>query len=405
MNRLIYPKFRWFTLATMLIVTTITSMAMISPAPLVPDIRQNMSSLSLGEVSFLTMGYFNLFNAIAALFGGRFLDKFGVIKCYIGGMILIALGALLVPFIGSTYWGMVLIRFFQGVGTGPIMAAAAPVAAAYFPKNERSIVTGVQGFSVSLGVMLGFIIVPRIFQASGSWETALACLAPISLLGIIMSIIVMFGPKSAGEEKVENPGNEIKTALIMPVTWVAISIIVLMCWIFNAFNDLIPGYLSTPAPVGLGKGAVSAGQSMVGAQILFMVGSIFGGFLTEKLFKGKARPIIVMGFLFGAICVYALKLNYITGHHMLLVFSLSSAAFFFAFVNPQAMGYIAKNYPRHITGKLGGMAMGIGIFGGLAGVSVGAFALHITGFYQKSINIMIIILLIGLVVSLFLKAR
>lgn len=46
------------------------------------------------------------------------------------------------------------IRLLQGVGTGPIMAASIPIAAADFPPNERSIATDTQGFSVGFGFVI-----------------------------------------------------------------------------------------------------------------------------------------------------------------------------------------------------------------------------------------------------------
>ena len=34
------------------------------------------------------------------------------------------------------------------------------------------------------------------------------------------------------------------------------------------------------------------------------------------------------------------------------------------------MAFIAEKYPEHITGKVGGMAMGLGLIGGVVGVGL-----------------------------------
>ncbi len=408
MGEIIYTKFRWFALVASTIVTAITAMALICPATLVPAIQKSMPNLSLGQVTYLTMFYFNFFVGFAALFGGILLDKFGVIKVYIGCLIAIGIGALLVPFIGDSYNGMLLIRLLQGCGTGPVMAAAALIAASYFPNNERSIAVGSIGVAVSGGSLLGFIVFPRIYVATGSWHAALAWLAPICIIGIIFTIILAFGPKPPEEEQAtaEEPDKgAFKAALHIPVTWVAIACIVMLAWIYQAFMDLTPNYLGYAPPVGLGKGVVGAGNIMAIVQILYMAGAMASGFITDKILKGNGRPMLLIGFLMGGIFGFLVKFPFITGNNTLLISCLVLAGVCYSFVVPQALGYLAKNYPRHITGKLGGLAWGIGIFGGAAGVAAGARALHVTGFYQMSINIMVGICLAGFLIGLFLKTK
>lgn len=407
MNDVIYPKFRWFVLLTLLIVTSISSLALISPAPLIGEMIKNMPYLSPGQITGVTMGIFNLFVAVAALAGGFLIDKMGVIRVYIGGLALIIIGYILMPFIGDTLWGMGLIRFLQGFGTGPIMGAAAAIATSWFPVKERGFVTGIQGFAVSFGIAIGFILVPKMLQATGDWQSALLWLAPFSCIGLILTLIVAFGPKPPVTAVIEtgttNKG-ELLSAIKKPITWIIIACVFLLSWVYQAFNDLTPGYLALDAPVGLGKGAAGS-QLLVGAQISFMIGSIVSGFINDRFLKGNVRPLITTGFLLGAIFAFAMKVPAIYSNTTLLVTSLTLAAFFFSFVNPQAMAYIANNYPKQITGSLGGLTMGIGIFGGTLGVAAGASALHTTGFYGMSINIMCGIALLGFLLALCLRTK
>lgn len=407
-NETVYTKFRWFVLLTSTIVTAITAMALICPAPLVGAIQKSMPHLSLGQVTYVTMFYFNIFVAFAALFGGALLDKFGVITVYVGGLVLIGIGALLVPFIGDSYYGMLLIRLLQGCGTGPIMAAGALIAASYFPSNERSIAVGAVGFAVSGGNLLGFIIFPRIYEATGSWHTALTWLAPICIIGIVLTAVLAFGPKpqeEADADAGESGKGDLKAALHMPVTWVAIASIVMLAWVYQAFMDLTPNYLGYAPPVGLGKGEVGAGNIMSYVGIVYMAGAMIGGIITDKFLKGNGRPMLIAGFLFGGLFGFLIKFPFITGNDILLIGCLVLAGFFYSFVVPQALGYLAKYYPRHITGKLGGLAWGIGIFGGAAGVAAGARALHVTGLYQMSINIMVGVCVVGLLIGMFLTPK
>jgi MFS family permease len=407
MNGLVYPGFRWFVLITLLVVTSTSSLALISPAPLIGEMIKNMPYLSPGQITGITMGIFNLFVAVAALAGGFFLDKFGVIRIYIGGLLLIIIGELLVPVIGASFWGMVFIRLLQGFGTGPIMGSAAAIATAWFPVKERGIVTGIQGFAVSFGIAVGLYIVPDMLKITGSWQSALFWLAPISCLGLIMTFIVAYGPKppSIGDAQEGTLNNGLlKTSLMQPVTWILIACAFLLSWVYNAFNDLTPGYLALDSPVGLGKGAEGS-HLLVGAQISFMIGSLISGFINDKILKGNSRPLISAGFLLGAAFSAAISLPAVQSNTVLLVTCLTLTTFFFSFINPQVMAYIAKNYPNQITGTLGGLAMGIGIFGGTIGVTAGATALHTTGLYHMSIMIMCAMSVVGFIVALALKPK
>ena len=409
-----YSSFRWYIFITMIIVTATTSMSMISPAPLIPALSQVMVNVDPGQVTWVTMGIFNFFLAVAAMLGGFLLDKLGSIKVFIGGLILIMIGAFLIPVIGSTYWGMMFCRLLEGFGTGPVMAAAPAIAASYFPMKERSIVTGAQGFSVALGIIVGLQVVPRLFASSGNAFTSLRILAPVTIIGLILSIIALFGPKIEQAAPVAaNAGSDdtgtkalFKKALLNPMTWVAIACFTLMSGIFQQFNSIIPSYVGAAAPLGLGMGEIAAGNAATYATIFFCIGSFASGFICEKLFKGSARPVIATGFLVGAIFAFSSKFSFVSSSFGLLVTVLIITGFFYSWVNPQAQGYIAKNYPQEITGKLGGLFMFIGILiGSTIAIWVLGKVLSATGNYMMPINIMAGLCIVGFIVSLFLKPK
>ena len=416
MNEVVYSNFRWYVMFTLVICTATTAMGLIGPAPLIPAMLETMPQYSAGQLTLITMSSFNLFVALSALFGGFLLDRLGVIRVFIGGLVLVSAGALLMPLIGNSFWGMVFNRMLQGCGTGPIMAAAAPIAAAYFPHKERSIVTGFQGFSVAFGVVLGLMIVPRMAAAFSSWQKALMVIGPIGIVGVVLALIIVFGPKphpaEAAEDAAEGPqpglAHAFRQALSMPVTWIAIACYFIMSWIFQGFNDVVPGYVGVEASSGLGSlglGMVKGGDYLVLAQVFFMGGSVLGGVITDKVFGGNGRPVMATGFLLGALFSWLIMADFVTTNEALLIFCLTGCGFFFSFVNPQAVGYIAKNYPREITGKLAGLATGIAIFGGWGGATVGGILIHLSG-YPASIHINVMgFCLAGFVIALFLKPR
>jgi len=408
MKNLIYTKYRWFILLVLFVVGTAQGITLIAPSPLVGEISKSLG-VSLGQVTAITMGSFTFCVAISAILGGSLIDKFGSIRIWVVCLCMMGIGLILTPVVGGTINGLMVLRIIEGLGAGPIMASSSAVAAIWFPTNERGIVTAVQGMTLGLGIALGFIIVPGAFQSTGSWQSAMSSLSILCVVGLILSLIAVFGPKSP-TIKDDNAsqvnsliGSDMKIALASPGTWAATACIFLLSWTNQAFNDMTPGYLAVAAPTGLDFGPVTAGQLMVGAQFANIIGAVLGGVIMEKIFKGKIKPVMIIGFVLSGILTFALKLSGVHSSQSTLVIVLTLAGFFYAFVNPQVMAFISKKYPEHITGKIGGMALGIGIFGGTTGVAVGSYFLHTTNLYMMSINVILVVSLIGIIAALLVN--
>ncbi len=408
-----YKPFRWFILATLVVVVAVQAIALITPAPLIGEIIKT-TGLGPGEVTWMTMGTWNLFVAIAAILGGPLIDKFGFKWMYIFGMVMIGLGWLLMPAIGNTFSGMTIARAIQAIGGGPIMGAGVYVSATCFPRKERAMVNGFLGAAMGLGIMLGLNLGPASMAAAGDWAVGLRNLWPLAALGIVMTVIVMVGPKVAPEgaalENIDEAAAAsnlalYKKAILLPLTWIATACVVIASWFNQAFNDMTPGYLALDPPVGLGLGAAGAGSIASLAQIGNIVGCLAVGIIVERVFKGKARPALMVAFAAMAVGAALLLVPGVNTSQVILTTVMLITVFFLGWINASALGWIAKNYPAEITGKLGGMAQGIGIFGGLAGVAAGSAALHATGFYVVSTWIMVGVAVVGVIVAFFMQTH
>jgi MFS family permease len=405
MKKEISPGFRWLVLVTMFVVTATTSIFLIAPAPFIGEMVKTMPGVSTGQVVLMTMISFNILVAVSAILGGPILDKFGVMRVYIAGLIIISIGALLTPSIGSSFSGMFFIRSLQGIGTGPIMVAVLPIAARYFPVKLRSLLIVLQGLAVSSGIALGLNFMPRIFQATQNVQTAMAWLAPICILGLIFSFIVALSEKRPEKDisGIKIPfKKDIMTALSNPVTWVVLGCLALHAWFYQAFSDLVPTYLNAASPVGLGYEQGITDTLMSASSWIFICGGFIGVLITEKFLKGNARPVVLSGFALGAASICLINIPAMASNHMILGTCIVAIAFFSAFIQPQALGYIAKYYPKYITGTIGGLT-GISAFAGIAGPMFGAVALQNSGGFQMSFAIMVSVAVIGAIVAIFLK--
>jgi hypothetical protein len=80
------------------------------------------------------MSTFNLFIVAAVMLGGMLVDKFGVNKIYIGGLLLAIIGNMVGLTAGNSPVGLFVSRALQGLGTGPIMVSVAVLSHQWFPQ-------------------------------------------------------------------------------------------------------------------------------------------------------------------------------------------------------------------------------------------------------------------------------
>jgi MFS family permease len=259
---------------------------------------------------------------------------------------------------------------------------------------------------MGLGIAIGFMVAPGLFESNGDWAATMSWLSTLSFVALALTLVMAFGPKPPTDHSItassSSTGNdsEFKQALQQPATWAAIGCVVWLGWVMQGFNDLVPAYIAIPSPVGLGKGPMEAGKFMTALQFAFMTGATLSGFITEKIFGGRSKPIVFLGFLGFTVFAFSIKLPAVTSNDSTLLICLILAGFFQSLCIPPSIAFIARNYPEHLTGRLGGLAQGLSVFGGTAGVFAGAYALHTTGLYMMSINIVLIIALIGCIFAL-----
>jgi MFS family permease len=404
-----YPGFRWYVLITFLVLQVSTTLISISPAPIIGDIAKSLN-MSLGATTGSVMGVVNLVIAIACIIAGFLVDRFGFVKMLIVGAVLMIIPTAALPFFGDSFPVLMAVRIVQSLGNGPVYASIAMIAALWFPPHQRGIVTGLQGSAVTLGFAIGFVTTPLAFESVGTWQVALAWQSVSAFIGLVLAMVLLFGPKApapahveARDPKVVSDNGDFKRAMRQPVSWACIAVLFCVIWVMAAFLDLTPGYFAIDPPTGVGYGRMTAGKLMMFVQIAFIFGSAATGFVLEKVFKGVVRPVITIGYIVFAIFAVSILWPAVYKNMSVLLICLGVAGFFQAWVVPNIFAFISKHYPAHIAGKLQGSWFGIGQFGGAVGVAAGATALHNTGNYRMSIVIVSVVSVIGFIIAQFLK--
>lgn len=404
----VYPKFRWMVMVTMIFGVLAQGVIMIAPSPLIGEVAKYLGR-DLGVVTFTVMGLWTVTVCIGGIFGGAVVDRVGVVKVYLFSSVLLMLSALLTPVVGPNLPAIIVLRLVGGFGTGPILTTISRLAAEWFPVKERGLITGVQGMATALGVFVGFGAAPAVFGGTKSWPVTMAWMAVPAIIFLVLTAMMFFGPKAPEliiEEK-EDPqaaARDFKTALKEPVIYLAVVYVFLFNWLIQGINDLTPGYFAVQAPVGIGWGPAVAGNLMMLFQFMFMVGALVSGWLHDKVYKGNTRLQIMLAFILTGV-YYFVRFSGVTGKgpNPLLLVVMLVTAFFMGQGISTIMAFIANNYPEHITGKVGGIALGLGLIGGVIGVGAGSSALTKTGTYQVSIIIVTIVAIIGFFVAMALR--
>lgn len=406
-----YTNFRWFVLIVLLVATIGNGVTLIALSPNVADVSATLG-VDLGKTSAIVMVSYNLACAIAGLFSGRLLDKFGAGKVYAVCFVINIVVTLLYIPIGATVGGLLVIRIIQGALMVNIIGSAASVAAVWFPSKERGIVTGIQAAAIAGGVAVGMMISPRFTAMTGSWQRGAAMCSIVSVIALILSIIValkkqphvvdetMFTDISPEEE-----GALYKSVWKQPLIFMCIIVAVAFGWGFNVFNDLIPGYAAVDVPVGAGYGAVTAGNMLSMGQVGFMIGALLAGMLIIRLVKGKVALPLFVFFIIAAVAMFLLNQSAVIGTYATMQVVVIVAGFCLGCINPLNMGFIATNYHPAICGRLGALAMALCTLGGVIGLAIGSVALSATGYYHVTIILLGVICIVGAIFALGVRNK
>jgi MFS family permease len=402
----LYPKYRWFIMISFAMTSLVSAIVMIAPAPMVGLISKSYG-ITVGQTTGLMMGSLTLIGFFAAMAGGALVDKYGYPGNAIAANLLMLLGTMLMPFSGGSFTTVIILRVIQGIGTGLLVGCSAAIAVMWFPKHQRGIVTGIQGMSISLGVALAFAFVPIALTATGSWSSAIAVMSVAPAIALVLAIITLFGPKPPKvAEEYDSPidsKGDLAIAFKQPATYVGMLVAVCFYWIFQAFNDLTPGYYSIDPPVGVGYGIAVGSQLMGIMQIAFLIGAFLSGFILQKVFKGVAKHALVLSFVLTAIFTFSVRLPFVYGNKLTALLTMIFIGFFMSFLAPVFNAFVSLHYPAHIAGKIGGIWTAIGGLGGTVGIIVGASFLHYSGNYKLSITTVSIVAIVGLVLAFFLN--
>ncbi|MFS2221483.1 MFS transporter [Pantoea sp. B65] len=407
-----YPTIRWAILAGCCLAGACFQLAAMSYAPLLGIIAKDLSVELPQAVQLMTC--FMLFSSLSFFISGPFVDRFGPVISITVSIALSFFPTLATYWVGQSYLAVAFLRVLQGCSVGFCMAGMVPLIMQWFPARQRSFALGITGAFIPLGAMLSVVIAPAVFSSVGNWRLTMAVISFIPCLSLIYCLIIF--TLARGKAPAPTPNVDLqdvqetaatgeglfKQAITSRFTWYGIAVTFAANWIMQTVFSLTPSYFSEPAPTGLGLGPMTGGSLTTILQVASVIAPVIGGFVAGKYFNGRPGGIIVAAMVL--IVTYgALQFQQIYSLRPLFVCFLILPGIGIGMLMPMLQAKIAESYPSRVVGRMNGLWLGIGSFGGTVGLFVSARALAATGTYLTNINIIVLVALAGFVLAMILN--
>ncbi|MER7796769.1 MFS transporter [Microbacterium sp. NPDC096154] len=143
---------------------------------------------SFAELQWITNAYL-LGIAVFLILGGKIGDRFGRRTTYLVGVGAFALASIAIGVVGSTA-GVIAFRAVQGLSAAILMPQTIALLRATFPREKFGMAVGIWGGVSSLAIAAGPMVGGALVQSIG-WEAIFFVNAPIALIAIVMSLLVL----------------------------------------------------------------------------------------------------------------------------------------------------------------------------------------------------------------------
>ncbi|MBC7992968.1 MAG: MFS transporter [Rhizobacter sp.] len=338
------------------------------------------TGLGLASIS-LAFAFGQLWWGLTQPFAGMVADRVGAGRVLVLGVVLVAVGTALVPFMTTT-WGLIFaIGILSAGGAG--MAGPAVLMAAttrLIPIEKRGMATGIVNAGGSFGQFVFAPIAQGITAAAG-WVVALQSLALFSLLALPAAWVLrgnskQVGPVTAGAPKSETTREAIARAVRDP-SYRLLCGGFFVCGFHVAFIAThLPGVVaSCGLPPSLGAWALGT----VG--LFNIVGSVAMGWAVS--FQGgrwRMKSLLSLVYATRAVAVLLFLIAPKT-ETTFLIFAAVIGVSYLSTVPPTA-GLVAKFFgPAHMA-TLFGLVMLAHQIGGFLGAYLGGKAFEWTGSYN-----------------------
>jgi predicted MFS family arabinose efflux permease len=252
-----------------------------------PLIREDLG-LSIAQAgSFLSAYYVGA--SLMSLPAGWMADRWGVMMTMVVGQAIIAAGLYTVT--GTTSFSLLMfVMACAGMGYGMLNPTTAKAAIAWFPRRQRATAVGLKQVGLPLGGAVGASILPPLALWFG-WRPAVAVPASlVAVLALLTWFLYRDPPPAVHPDGLPVGPASFRSVLANRDLWLVSSATLIFAGMQTVWMSFLVLYLTEVLRVSL----VHAGRYLVMAQVTGMAGRVIFGVLSDRLFGGRRRVVLVI---------------------------------------------------------------------------------------------------------------
>jgi len=314
------------------------------------------------SASGLVMSIFFAGYALSQIPGGLLADKFGARRIATIAMLwwsaFTALTGLAAGFVQ-----MAVVRFVFGIGEGIFPACAFKTIAVWFPKKERATANALMLASNPLGVALSPLAVVGIMSIWG-WRAVFFWLfVPGIVIALLFWLFIPDRPSESsrvsreelfeiegGDASALHPGEKIGVLRILREPYVLKYFFVLFTFdiAYGGFMTWLPTYLVQARGLSMAQMGVAASLPFFAGTI----GSVVGGWASDRFFSNRRRLPIVVVELMSAVLLY---MTFKADTLAMMVVCQTLAGFFLMSFFSVFWALPMNTIPKELMGVAGGL--------------------------------------------------
>jgi MFS transporter, ACS family, hexuronate transporter len=278
---------RWAILALIMAAQTMANVGPLGIPAIAPLIRKDLG-LSIAQAgSFLSAYYVGA--SIMSLPAGWMADRWGVMVTMALGQAVIAAGLYTVT--GAASFSLLMfVMACAGMGYGMLNPTTAKAAIAWFPRRQRATAVGLKQVGLPLGGAIGASILPPLALWFG-WRPAVALSASLGALLAVGTWFLYRDPPAAAHPGGLSVGpSSLRSVLGNRDLWLVSGATLIFAGMQTVWMSFLVLYLTEVLRVSL----VHAGRYLVMAQVTGMAGRVIFGVLSDRLFGGRRRIVLVI---------------------------------------------------------------------------------------------------------------
>lgn len=285
---------RWAILALIMGAQTMANVGPLGIPAIAPLIRDSLGLSMTQAGSFLSAYYIGA--TLMSLPAGWMGDRWGVLLTMAGGQAVIALGLFAVSGSGS-FPVLIALMILAGAGYGMLNPTTAKAVMSWFPRRQRATVVGLKQVGLPLGGAVGALLMPPLALWVG-WRAAVALSA--SLIGLLAGLTWLGyrdPPRSELAATTRQEGS-LRSVLRNRDLWLVATATLVFAGMQMVWMAFLVLYLQEKVRVPL----VTAARYLVMAQVTGMAGRVAFGLLSDRLFGGRRRIVLVIAGVGSTVC-------------------------------------------------------------------------------------------------------